>query len=182
MKNSVIMKMPGPPPPSKARTQIPAKQVGGVESPATVILTPVHLDPGATWWSFEGLLMGGIEVSSGKVTPKGPEERTLIGYMPIPVPRSWGQKDFHVVVEYEAEEDDSHFRLGLFYGCGDPSELHLGETEPIEGSTGGKKRLSFRLDRTKILRNELFRASLVVIRKNNPGVLVYGVWLEVGVE
>lgn len=164
----------------KVRNKIPAKQLGGVENPATVLLHPVHFnEPAVSLWSFDGILLGGIKVN-GAEEIKGTRSDS-IWYLPTPVPRSWGQKKFNVVVEYECEHPGSIFQLRLHYGCGDPSELHRGETGMLQGRVGAKSRERFELDETKILRNELFRASLEIVRVSPKPVLVYGAWLEVGV-
>jgi hypothetical protein len=165
---------------SERRTKIPAKQLGGVESPATVILTPMHFSPGAAWWSYDQVLLGGIKVNGAPQIPAG-GLHCLIGYMPIPIPRSWGEDDFHVVVEYEADAPSARFKFRICYGCGDPSELRLGETDTLVGDSGGKRRLKFKLNEAYLARNELFRASLDVVRESPDPVLVYGTWLEVGV-
>jgi len=153
--------------------QLPAKQVRGVEDPATVIMIPMVLGDGASWWSHEGMLLGGIQVAQ-KQSPK-------IMYLPRPIPRSWGEKAFHICVEYEGD-DDSRFKLKLYYGCGDPSELRLGQSGEIEGETGAVRRVKFPLDPEKIFRNQLFRCTLKVARSNGGKgkVLVYGAWMEVG--
>lgn len=153
--------------------QLPAKQVQGVEDPATVIMIPMVLGDGASWWSHEGMLLGGIEIA--------PQESPKIMYLPRPIPRSWGEAEFHVCVEYEGA-NEALFKLKLYYGCGDPSELRLGQSDEIIGETGTVRRLKFRLDPEKIFRNELFRCTLKVARSNGGkgNVLVYGAWMEVG--
>jgi hypothetical protein len=156
-------------------TRIPAKQLGGVESPATVLLSPVDLGD-AGWWSHDQLLLGGIKADS----PVGATPGVCrVRYMPLPVPRSWAKTAFCVVVEYEAEPN-AMFVLRTYYGCGDPSELHVG-SESIRGIAGKKQRAIFRLDEAHLARNELFRATLEVIREAQPAVYVYGAWLEIGV-
>lgn len=166
---------------SARRTRIPARQLGGVENPATVLLHPVLLGDTATWWSYDQILIGGIKVNSINKVENG-VHRTLIGYLPSPIPRSWEESEFCVVVEYEAETEEAAFKFRLHYGCGDPSELHLGETKLLEGKTGGKKRLAFSLHPRFLAKNELFRCSLEIARETPDPVLVYGAWLEVGVD
>ena len=153
--------------------QLPAKQVQGVEDPATVIMIPMVLGDGAEWWSHEGMLLGGIEIAAQQ-SPK-------IMYLPRPIPRSWGELEFHICVEYEGD-NDARFKLKLYYGCGDPSELRVGESDEITGETGQVKRLKFRLNPELIHRNQLFRCTLKVARSNGGKgkVLVYGAWMEVG--
>ena len=161
-------------------TQLSPGQVRGVENPATVLLVPAMLPDDATWWSYDGKLLGGIKVNS--ITECGHEGHpTPVRYLPTPVPRSWGSLDFGVVVEYESEHECADFRLRLYYGCGDPSDLHLGQTEPITGRSDGKQRLKFRLHPKHLRRNELFRCTVEVQRASPDPVLIYGVWLEVGV-
>jgi hypothetical protein len=169
-------------PSSPQKRTIPAKQLQGVESPATVLLHPVIFDreKGLGWWTHDGVLCGGIQVTSAPGFAAGDEGR--IAYLPTPIPRSWGQRAFDVVVEYEAESSEARFQLRCYYGCGDPSELHLGETALLKGKGGGKQRLRFRLNEAHLTRNELFRCAIGVIRQTPEPVLVYGVWLEVGVE
>ncbi len=169
-----------PPLPRERRRGIPAKQVRGVESPATVLLVPIRLGDGCAWWSHDQILLGGLRVNSAKDVTG--EVRCLIGYLPCPVPRSWGEREFVVVFEYEGERPDTNFRLRLWYGCGDPSELHVGATDPIVGQSGGKQRMHFHLRQHYLQRNELFRATLEVARTSPGPVLIYGVWLEVGVD
>lgn len=157
-----------------------ASQVRGVEDPATVLLVPAMLPDDATWWSHEGMLLGGIKVNS--ITEvRGGGHKTPVRYLPTPVPRSWGELDFGVVVEYESEHAGADFRLRVYYGCGDPSELHLGQTEPITGRSDGKQRVRFRLRPEHLARNELFRCTVEVLRASPDPVLIYGAWLEVGV-
>ena len=167
--------------PTKPKNKLPAKQLGGVESPATVLLIPVSLDKETKWWSHDGILLGGIEISRIKKVKQIKKARvSRVGYLPRPIPRSWGEKDFHVVLEYEAE-DDSAFQFKLYYGCGDPSELRLGETKVMKGKSGSKKRLRFKLKPKYIISNELFRATIEVQRLSPGSVLIYGAWMELGV-
>ncbi len=163
------------------KRMIPAKQLGGVEDPATVLLTPMSLGDSATWWSHDGVLLGGIKINGITAATHEKPHRARLGYLPLPIPRSWGETTFHVVVEYEAEHTGARFKFRIFYGCGDPSELHLGESRIIEGVSGGQQRVKFSLDESKLTRNQLFRATLEIMRESPDPVLIYGVWLEVGV-
>jgi hypothetical protein len=153
--------------------QLPSKQVQGVENPATVLLIPMVLGDGASWWSHDGALLGGIQIA--------PQHSAKIMYLPRPIPRSWGEKEFNVCVEYEGDSA-ALFKLRLLYGCGDPSELRLGETDEITGETGKIRRLRFRLNPELIHCNQLFRCTLSIARSNggNGEVLIYGAWMEVG--
>ena len=159
--------------------KIKAKQFPFVENPATVLLIPFHLGSTVSWWSHDGILLGGLMVNS--VEKVEDVHFSRIGYLPTPIPRTWGQKEFGVVVEYEAESETTKFKFRMHYGCGDPSELHLGETEVIQGIAGKKHRVKFKLNENYIIRNELFRATLEIARYNPEPVLVYGAWLEIGV-
>lgn len=156
------------------KSKVPAKQLGGVENPATVLLIPMVLGEGASWWSIDDVLLAGVKIDP-KCSPQ-------IMYLPRPIPRSWEEKEFSVCVEYEGEAT-SVFTLRMLYGCGDPSELRLGETRIIKGETGKKRRVKFQLDPEKIHRNELFRCTLKVNRVNGGkgDVLIYGAWMEIGV-
>jgi hypothetical protein len=51
----------------------------------------------------------------------------------------------------------------------------------MQGTVGKKARMLFELDEKYLARNELFRATLEVIRVSPKPILIYGVWLEVGV-
>lgn len=157
--------------------QLPAKQLRGVEDPATVLLVPISFLPeGAlTWWSHDGYLIGGVRANGTLVGS------SRIGYLPQPIPRSWHGERFHAVVEYEAEQREAQFTFRAYYGCGDPSELHMGETKLLDGRTEGKQRLGFQLNPELIVANELFRFSLEIARKTPSPVLIYGAWLELGV-
>uniref|UniRef100_A0A6H1Z9A8 Uncharacterized protein n=1 Tax=viral metagenome TaxID=1070528 RepID=A0A6H1Z9A8_9ZZZZ len=155
---------------------ISAKQVGGVETPATVMLTPVHLDEGWKWWSHDGILVGGVQFDGdqGKMSGK-------VGYVPILVPRTWTGEQFHFVAEYEADAPETRFKFRLYYGCGDPAEIHRGESAVLEEKAGGKRRMAFELDPAHIDFNELFRVTIEVIRETPGPIKIYGAWLEVGV-
>ena len=157
--------------------KLPAKQVTGVENPATVLLIPAMLGKDVSWWSHDGILLGGLQVVSPDPDSKTPQSR--IGYLPRPIPRSWGNIDFGVVVEYEGS-DEAKFSFRLYYGCGDPSELRIGQTKPLQGKTGSKQRLRFELLPKFIMRNEMLRCTLEVQRNGAGQVLVYGAWMEVG--
>ncbi len=157
---------------------IPAKQVGGVETPATMMLVPVHLDEGWRWWSHDDILVGGI-IFDGNGDPD--KRRGKLGYLPITIPRTWAGEHFHFIVEYEADSPETRFKFRLHYGCGDPSELHRGDSAFMEGLTEGKRRMGFALDPGHLDYNELFRVTLEVIRETPGPVLIYGAWLEVGV-
>lgn len=157
------------------------KQFPFVENPATVMLTPLSLGPSAHFWSYDGILLGGIEVNTKPASPEEPDP-CRIAYMPMLVPRNWGEREFCVITEYEATSPTSRFKFRIYYGCGDPSELRLGETELLQGSTNGKQRMSFRLNEKLLARAELFRVTLEVVRESSDKVLVYGSWLEVNVE
>jgi len=162
----------------KQKTQIAAKQVRGVEDPATVICVPVHLGDGIKWWSYDDILIGGIKVNGTPVKEKDGLGHSVLGYLPIPIPRSWGEREFNVVVEYEAEDGEAKFKFKLFYGCGDPSELHLGESQVLTGKAGKKERIYFKLNPECLVRNELIRVSLDIARETPHPILIYGVWLE----
>ena len=175
--------VPSAAPPSDPRRGLPrAKQFPFVESPAIVMLTPMSLHKEAEWWSHDEVLIGGIEINKATEIPAGEELHTHIGYMPILVPRTWSETEFRVVVEYESEQPSARFKFRLFYGCGDPSELHVGETSPIEGSSGGKQRMTFTLNEHYLDRAELYRCTLDVVRSSPDPILIYGAWLEVGID
>lgn len=159
-----------------------AAQLPGVENPATVLLIPVHLGSVTSWWTHDGILVGGLEINSVKEISEGQFHSAKVGHLPTPIPRSWGQKDFHLVVEYESEKDSAHFQFRLYYGCGDPSELRLAQSNFRQGKTGGKKRAKFPLNEKYIERNELFRATIEIVRQTPDPILIYGTWLEVGVD
>lgn len=165
----------------KRGTRLSPEQLRGVESPATQTLVPISLGDSATWWSHDNILIGGIKVNSIKRVENG-VHRSLIGFIPTLIPRSWEGNDFAVVTEYETETEGADFRFRLFYGCGDPSDLRLGETPPIQGKSDGKQRLTFKLNPKFLQRNELFRCTLDVSRVSPDPVLVYSSWLEVGVD
>lgn len=171
----------GPPPPKKPKRLISAKQLAGVENPATVLLHPVHFEePIIQWWSYDGILMGGLKVNGNTEIENG-SRSDAIAYLPTPVPRSWGEREFKVVVEYECEHQGSIFQMRLHYGCGDPSELHKGETGFLQGVPGSKQRIAFPLDESHLARNELLRCTLEIQRVSAKPILVYGTWLEIGV-
>jgi hypothetical protein len=168
-------------PPKLKKNQIPAKQLQGVENPATVLLTPIQLCDGASWWSHDGILLGGIKTTGKRNIDENKVGHCYIKYLPIPIPRSWGEQKFNVVIEYEAENKNAKFDFRVMYGCGDPSELHLGETKEVVGKTGQKERVFFTLDESLLLRNELFRVTIDIMKKNQFPVLIYGAWLEIAV-
>lgn len=159
-----------------------ADQFPFVENPATVLLMPVYMGETVSWWTHDGILVGGLKVNTVKEIPEGQAHASKVGYLPTPIPRSWGEKEFHLVVEYESQDPTAEFAFRIYYGCGDPSELHLGETSFKKGETDGKTRVKFPLSEKHILRNELFRATVEVVRKTPDPVLIYGCWLEVGLE
>ena len=156
------------------------KQFPFVENPATVLLIPMSLGEDATWWSFDGVLLGGIRINGKEFIREVTEEGfpSRISYLPLPIPRSWGAKQFGVVIEYEAEDPQADFFFNLYYGCGDPSELVLGKTDPLQGEAVGKQRQTFYIDETFLKRNELFRFTLEINRSTPHPILVYGAWLE----
>lgn len=164
-----------------AKRRIAAKQLQGVEDPATVLLNPIQLCDGASWWSFDDILLGGIKITGKRNVDEEGFGHCYIKYLPTPIPRSWGEKHFKVVVEYEAENKAAKFDFRINYGCGDPSELHLGTTPEVIGRTGKKERAFFTLDESLLLRNELFRVTVDIMKKNRHSVLIYGVWLEIKV-
>lgn len=166
------------PPPARRRPRLPAKQLGGVESPATVLLIPVNLGDEAVWWSHDGVLLGGIQIN--RLTEIEGVHNSRVAYLPRPIPRSWGESEFGVCVEYEAD-DHAVFRLKVYYGCGDPSELRLGQTKMLAGETGSKQRLRFKLLPKFLAANELFRCTLEIARTSPGCVLIYGAWMEIGV-
>lgn len=153
-----------------------AAQLRGVESPATVLLHPAMLSSDVCWWAHPNSeqLVGGLQILAGL-------NESRIGYAPTPIPRSW-QSDFYVVLEYESEHEEARFQFRLYYGCGDPSELRMGQTPLMSGESGGKQRAWFKLSPEFIARNQLFRATIGVRRKASYPVLIYGCWLEVGVD
>lgn len=169
------------PPVQSKKYQIPAKQLQGVENPATVLLNPIQLCDGASWWSFDDILLGGIKINGKRNVDENKCGHCYIKYLPTPIPRSWGQKKFNVVIEYEAENKNAKFDFNVNYGCGDPSELHLGKTSEVVGKAGRKERAVFTLDESLLLRNELFRVTIDVMKKNRYAVIIYGVWLEIAV-
>jgi len=176
----MTLKLISPEPPKKPKRMISAKQLGGVESPATVLLHPVHLEGPVQWWSYDKILLGGIRVN-GVDKIEGGARSDAILYMPTPIPRSWGEKEFSAVVEYECDDAGAIFQFRLHYGCGDPSELHRGESGYIKGQVGSKQRCRFKLNEQFLARNELLRCTLEIERVSPKPVYVYGAWLEVGV-
>lgn len=170
--------MPKTKPDTAKRGRPQAKQFPFVESPATVLLIPVSLGDGAGWWSYDNVLLGGIKVNRLKAIKKSHTSR--IGYLPRPIPRSWAKSEFGVCIEYEADTD-SVFRFKLYYGCGDPSELRVGQTKCLAGQVGSNQRLAFKLIPKFLVANELFRCTLEVVRTSPGAVLVYGAWIEIGV-
>ncbi len=156
-----------------------AKQFPFVENPACVILIPINLGQDSSWWSHDGILLGGIKVNS--IEKFGPNHVCRIAYLPHIIPKSWGQQEFGLVLEYEAAAN-AKFKFKAYYGCGDPSELHLGETEPLVGKAGEKRRIRFKLEEKYISRNELFRTTIEVLRSNPKEVLIYGAWLELHID
>src|SRR3972149_4314452 len=82
----------------KRKTQIAAKQVKGVEDPATVLLNPIQLCEGASWWSYDDILLGGIKIVGKRNVDDEGCGHCYIKYLPTPIPRSWGEKQFNVVV------------------------------------------------------------------------------------
>jgi len=179
----MLVEPPPPEPCPKQDRRVKPKQMLGVESPAVVMLTPVLLNKGTAWWSHEGILVGGVvvnQISNGDHDwVKEPQASNLIGYAPTWVPKIWQKKAFNVCVEYEGEREAA-FSLRVHYGCGDPSELHVHESDLLTGNTEGKSRERFPI--THIDRRELLRASLEIRRNNGLPVLIYGAWLEIGVE
>ena len=159
-----------------------AGQFPFVENPATVLLVPVHLGPTTTWWSHDGILVGGLEINTIESIPEGQHHSAKVGYLPTPIPRSWAEKELRLVIEYESKEETTDFQFKLYYGCGDPSELRLAQSNFKKGMTGSKKRARFPLNEEYIKRNELFRATVEVVRRTPDPIWIYGVWLEVGVE
>ena len=173
------------PAPAKKRQKVQPKQVTGIENPARVMLTPVLLGAGTGWWSYDKVLVGGIEakqISNGDhLWATEPLASNIIGYQPMLVPAVWGEKDFHVVFEYEGEHPDAAFFFKVHYGCGDPSELHVRESAQFQGSGGaGKARLAVKLKHVD--RVELLRVTLQILRRNGLPVIVYGAWLEIGLD
>jgi hypothetical protein len=168
--------------PARKKSQISARQLRGVEHPATVLLHPVIMGEHLRWWAHEnsGMLIGGVEVNS--TGDFRDSENARLCYLPTPVPRSWEERDFNLVIEYECEHEKARFAFIVHYGCGDPSELHVGSSKLQRGKLGGKQRLAFALDRHFIVRNELFRATIEVHRESPHPVLIYGAWLEIGVD
>ena len=167
--------------PFRKTRRISPEQVGGVESPATVLLVPVQIGRDINWWTHDGILLGGVKVNSVKtVGEKG--HITHVSYLPLPVPRSW-VSDFRIVVEYGTDDDTADFQFQLYYACGDPHQAcRMGKTDFFKGKSVGKQRLNFRLKKEHINKNELFRATLAVLRKTPDPVYIYGTWLEVGVD
>ena len=156
-----------------------AKQFPFVEDPATVLLLPIHLS-GAEWWSYDGVLLGGLKINGTEIPKDNEDRKARVMCLPTPIPRSWGRREFGVVVEYEAEHPDSQFQFRLFYGCGDPSQLLLGETPMVSGQVG-MHREKFFLKDGPLERNQLFRFTLELLRKTPHPILIYGLWLELGV-
>lgn len=179
-------------PAAREKNRLSPQQVRGLENPFTAVMHPVVLGSGVEWWSHDQILVGGLKVDG----PVGASPaHALIGYAPTPIPRSWGEREFVVALEYEVGSGQvdktphvekpalsPRFKFRIFYGCGDPSEIHLGETAFLLGHSGKKDRLRFRLDESHIQRNELFRATIDVVRDSQDPVLVYGAWLELRLE
>jgi len=174
---------PTPPAPRRPKKVRP-EQLLGVESPARVMLIPALLGTGCGWWSHDQVLVGGVEakqISNGDHDWKAePLASNIIGHAPTLVPAVWGRKDFHVVFEYEALHPECSFSFRVHYGCGDPSELHLHGSEYLVGTTKGKARLTIPL--AHVDRIELLRVTLQILRRNGLPVVVYGAWLEIGLN
>lgn len=162
-------------PPRKDK-RISPSQVRGMDRYPTYMLYPVYLQDGAEWWSADDVLVGGVKVNG--TAEKGAE--VCIGFCPTLIPLSWGQKDFAVMVQFEAEEARSRFKLKCYYGCGDPSSLQLGVTPYIEGQCG-RSHAQFDLSPQHLNRNELLRVTLGVLRETLDPVIIYGAWLAIGV-
>jgi len=176
---------PPQPPGSHQRTQLPPKQVRGMESPAVVMLHPAQWNGNSGWWSHDGILLGGIAIDGpfpgeGQEPPEGPH-KTLLAYSPTRIPRVWDGKKFGITVEYESERPESRFKFRVYYSCGDPSERKLWEARYMEGQNNGKRRLTFNLAPQFVVGDELFCCTLEIIRVQPDPVLIYGSWLEIGV-
>ncbi len=160
------------------------KQFPFVANPSQVMLHPVALVGGPTWWSYDQVLIGGLKCNGpkhedgGEITVTHPA-KSKIGYMGTLIPQSWACEEFGVTLEYEADKPDARFKFRLFYGCGDPSEIKLAESKLFEGQTDGKQRMRFKLNPEHIARRELLRVTLEVVRETPHPVFVYGAWLDV---
>lgn len=162
------------------------KQLPFVEDPARVLLIPLHLGQGCTWWSHDGSLLGGVKVNGGvdeRGIPAAHNPVTSkVMCLPTLIPESWGENKFGVVLEYEAESPQAKFRFRVLYGCGDPSELRVGKTRLIETIAGKKDRVVFLLNPEFIHRNEMMRVTIEVVRESHHAVLLYGAWLDVHLD
>lgn len=174
----------------KTKPRWDSRFVAGIEHPQTVMLVPTVMgspdanggEPDVAWWSHENSpqLVGGIEVVHVK-NYRGPVQ-SYVGYLPIAIPRSWTGKEFGVVLEYESEHKNSVHDFVLYYGCGDPSDLKVEQTETFKGKTLVRERIKFPLRSHGLDTNELFRCSVCIRRASPFPILLYGAWLEIGVE
>ena len=165
----------------KPPTRLSPDQVRGIENPATVMLTPAAMGETASYWAHPNcpMLLGGIKVN----TVMGPGMTScMVSYQPTLIPRSWEERSFGVVLEYESDHKHAEFMFRLHYGCGDPSELRVGQTKLLTGKSLGKTRLTFALRGQYLAKGELFRAAIEVVRNTPLPVYLYGAWLEVGVD
>ena len=162
------------------KRRMPGKLVGGVETPAVVMLTPVMFTPNAGWYSGNGQgLCWGLRLA-GTSNDQGNRD-ALVAYAPVLVPRVWDGRDFVVVVEHETESKLARYGMRLSYGCADPSEFVAIQTRPIEGHPGKRVKMRFTLDGDKLLRGELLRVAMRVDRHTDSPLFIYGAWLELEV-
>ena len=171
------------------KSLFPPKLLGGVESPARVMLRPAVMSPNAKWKFGKSALVWGIKVDG--IEPSGSFD-ALIGYEPTLVPTIWSGKKFTVGIEFEAEDPLARYSFQVIYGCGDPSVFDALTTRPFEGRPASRDRFGFGLDHKRLIPGEILRVTLRVIRlithkdtKDEPmpppPVYVYGVWLELEV-
>jgi len=86
-----------PPSSFPTKRKIAAKQLQGVEDPATALLMPIQLCDGASWWSYDDILLGGIKIAGKRNVDEEGFGHCYVKYLPVPIPRSWGEKQFNVV-------------------------------------------------------------------------------------
>ena len=164
----------------KRGRRISARQVEGIESPKVITFIPVSLGDAISWWSKDNILMGGILAQPLENFEK--EHLGLIRYAPTLMPSLNNSEDIRLVLEFECDEEDALFQFKILYNCGELDQVNVGETKQFKGSTEGKERLAFKLNPEKIEPGELLRVTLGIARQAPHPVLLYGAWLEIGID
>lgn len=164
--------------PAPRRRKFPPKLLGGVESPARVMLNPVYLSPNCKWhYGAESGLISGIRTER-----PGPG---LISYQPTLILDCWEGKDLYLCVEHEAFFKKSIgcvYEVNIGYGCSYSHSTKKISTGKIEVEDQRRERFRFKLDSKDLLRNELLRASIGVTRHSEKSMIsIYGAWLELEV-